>query len=66
LHRTFSVGLGTPITDSFSLLVILVIAIGLGIPLLLIIGGGIFIMCKRVRGQHLRYSDISSSYAEIN
>jgi len=55
-----------PITDSFSLLVILVIAIGLGIPLLLIIGGGIFIMCKRVRGQHHGYSDISSSYAEIN
>ena len=65
--RTFSVGLGAPIVDSFSVVLMLVIAVCLGIPVLLIVVGGVVITCKRLCGRRRDgYSEISSSYAEIN
>jgi len=66
LYRTFSVGLGAPIDEGFSLLIILVVAIGLGIPLLLVIGSIVYIAFKRLCNRHRGYAEISSSYAEIN
>jgi len=67
LYRTFSAGLGAPIDDSYSLLLIIIVAVLLGVPLLLIVVGGIFIAVRR--SCHRRrdgYMWISSSYAEIN
>ncbi|KAG8222481.1 hypothetical protein J437_LFUL000843 [Ladona fulva] len=44
LKRTLLVGYGYPLEDELSLLVILVISIGLGLPALLILIGGIYII----------------------
>jgi len=54
------------VTDSYSLLLILIAAIGLGIPVLLIIVGGVYITYKRMCVRRDGYMEISSSYAEIN
>lgn len=45
---TFMVGYGTPPNEDFSLLVILVISIGLGLPALLIIVSGIVMAVRRI------------------
>ncbi|XP_069697302.1 glycosylated lysosomal membrane protein B-like [Periplaneta americana] len=45
---TFMVGYGTPPNEDFSLLVILVISIGLGLPALLIIVAGIVMAVRRI------------------
>jgi hypothetical protein len=63
---TFAVGLGAPVTEGLSLLIILIISIGLGIPFLLIIVGALYMLMRKIC-QHRRhgYSEISSSYSEI-
>ncbi|XP_071449818.1 glycosylated lysosomal membrane protein B-like [Hetaerina americana] len=43
---TFLVGYGYPLEEEFSLLVILVISIGLGVPAMLIIIGGIYVLIR--------------------
>ncbi|KZC13593.1 Lysosomal protein NCU-G1, partial [Dufourea novaeangliae] len=54
---TFLVGYGTPPNEKFSYLVIMIIAIGLGIPLVILIAIGIYLcirkMPKRNRGVYL-------------
>ena len=41
-------GYGKPPEESFSLLVILIISIGLGLPAVLIIGSVIFLLIRRI------------------
>lgn len=48
-YRTFLVNYGSPLEEKFSLLVILVMCIGLGLPALLVIGGGTFMFAKKIR-----------------
>jgi hypothetical protein len=62
----FSVGSGVPPQDVISLMVILVISIGLGIPVLLIFGGGLTMCVKRRKDQQdAMYSDITTPYTPI-
>lgn len=56
---TVLVGLGEPPADSFSTLIIIIIAVGLGIPLVIIIVGGLFVWIRK-RMSH------SSGYEPIN
>lgn len=63
---TFAVGLGAPLTDSFSLLLIVVFAVCVGILLLVIVASFVYIVLRRLCGRHRGYAEISSSYAEIN
>lgn len=46
-----TVGLGTPPTDQFSIMVILLLGIGLGLPTVALIGGGVWMAVRKVRGQ---------------
>lgn len=52
------VGIGTPPSDFFSVLVVAIMAVGLGTPLLLLVVGGVYI-CVRNR-------DVLSQYESIN
>ena len=47
-YRTFMMGYGTPTDEDFSLLVIFVISIGLGLPALLIVISGIVMAVRRI------------------
>ena len=44
-------GIGAPPADQFSLMVILLLSIGLGLPTVALIGGGVWMIVRRVRGQ---------------
>ncbi|KAL4646701.1 glycosylated lysosomal membrane protein [Arapaima gigas] len=59
LSWTVLVGLGLPPTESFSPLVIAIMAIGLGIPLLLILLGGIGVCLRKQRSTPLGYAPIN-------
>ncbi|XP_059489961.1 glycosylated lysosomal membrane protein A-like [Neocloeon triangulifer] len=48
---TFTMGYGQPPKEKFSLLVILILAIGLGVPATLFVFGGIFMACKKCRAR---------------
>ncbi|XP_046332564.1 glycosylated lysosomal membrane protein-like [Haliotis rufescens] len=62
---TASVGNGNPPTDKVSLLVIGVISAGLGIPVIIIVFGGIFVCIKKQRKKNYRHlQDVSSSYPQ--
>lgn len=45
--RTFLVGYGTPPSDRFSYLVIMIISIGFGIPLFILLATGIYICIRK-------------------
>lgn len=64
--RTASIGYGQPPVESVSLLVIIVIAAGLGIPVIIILLGGIYVCIKRRRD--LAYSKLESvnSYPQVD
>lgn len=47
-YRTFMMGYGVPPDEDFSLLVIFVISIGLGLPALLIVISGIVMAVRRI------------------
>lgn len=47
LFRAFLVSYGSPQVEGFSMLVILILAIGLGLPVLLVLSGAIFICVRR-------------------
>jgi Lysosomal transcription factor, NCU-G1 len=64
--KTVSLGFGAPPIQPISLLIILVVSIGLGIPFVLIIAGVVFIIVKRCREGREGYSRISGGYEEIN
>lgn len=40
-------GYGLPPKEKLSVLVITILSIGLGIPILLLVGSGIFLVCKK-------------------
>lgn len=44
-------GLGVPPSEKFSTLVIVVIVVGFGIPALLIVIGGVFILIRRCKSK---------------
>ena len=43
LSRTFLIGYGTPPDEQFSYLVIMIISIGLGLPLIILLGVGLYL-----------------------
>jgi hypothetical protein len=47
IYRSFTMGYGLPPKEKLSVLVISILAIGLGIPVLLLVGSGIFLICKK-------------------
>lgn len=47
--RTMLVGVGSPPIDSFSPLVIGILTAGLGIPIVLLLGGGVFVFIAKKR-----------------
>lgn len=47
--RTFLIGYGGPEDEKFSLLIIMVISIGLGLPAVLIFVGGTYMCVRRLR-----------------
>jgi hypothetical protein len=49
LFRTYSTGFGEPPKDYVSMIVILVVAIGLGIPAIIIILAIVYVSLKRYR-----------------
>lgn len=49
LFRTYTTGFGTPPPDRVSMLVMLVVSIGLGIPALIIVFSVIYMGCKAKR-----------------
>ncbi|XP_041367916.1 glycosylated lysosomal membrane protein B-like [Gigantopelta aegis] len=58
-----TLGFGEPPADKISLLVIGVISAGLGIPVILIIFGGLFVFIRKQRSkQYKPLQDVSSSY----
>ncbi|XP_067665535.1 glycosylated lysosomal membrane protein B-like [Haliotis asinina] len=62
---TASVGYGNPPMDKVSLLVIGVISAGLGIPVIIIIFGGLFVCIRKQRNKNYRQlQDVSSSYPQ--
>lgn len=64
--RALNVGYGMPPVESVSLLLIIIIIVGLGIPVLLIISGGIYIIIQKSRQRRaLGYEDLTSSYPPI-
>lgn len=58
LSWTVTIGLGTPPSESFSTLVIVIIIVGFGVPAVLIIAGGIFILVRRLKSKD---DDLSSA-----
>lgn len=58
-NRTLAAGLGPAPSDGVSLLVILVIAIGLGIPLLLMIGSSVFVCYRNHKKKREGYLTIN-------
>ena len=59
-RRTASVGFGQPMHDTMSLLIIIIISCGLGLPVLLIVFGGIGVVIKKHRERN------ASPYRSIN
>ncbi|KAJ8386477.1 hypothetical protein AAFF_G00169470 [Aldrovandia affinis] len=59
LSWTMLVGLGTPPVDSFSPLVIVIMAVGLGTPLILILLGGVYVCIRKRRTEPLAYEPIN-------
>lgn len=52
--RSASIGYGAPPADSVSTLVIIIISAGLGIPVIIIIFGGVFVCIKRRKNKDPR------------
>lgn len=58
--RTLLVGVGSPPVDSFSPLVVAIMAVGLGIPMIILLVGGIWLCIRKSKGAS------SASYEPIN
>lgn len=59
LSWTVLMGMGDPPADSFSTLIIIIMAIGLGTPLVLIIVGGVFVWIRKRMSQSTGYEPIN-------
>ena len=64
--RTFNVGYGQPPAEKVSLMIIIVISVGLGIPVILVIMGGIYICIRNHRIRKRGFEELTSSYTGIN
>ena len=66
--RTASIGYGTAPVDAISLLVIVIISAGLGIPFVIMIIGGLYVGIKKRRktGYEQINEDVSSSQPAVN
>ncbi|CAI5661177.1 unnamed protein product [Oreochromis niloticus] len=60
LSWTLLVGVGSPPVDSFSPLVVAIMAVGLGIPMIILLVGGIWLCIRKSKGAS------STSYVPIN
>lgn len=49
LFRTFVIGYGSAPPERVSFIVIIIACIGMGIPLILLIAGGVYLAIKRMR-----------------
>ncbi|KAH9520207.1 hypothetical protein Btru_060272 [Bulinus truncatus] len=63
---TAAIGYGTPPEDSISLTVIIIISAGLGLPVVIIIFGGIFSIIRKCRRKSSAYEPISSGSINRN
>lgn len=63
--RTSLVGVGEPPSDHFSLAVICIILAGVGCPVLVILAGGVFMVCKKCTEMRRRRSMLRKNYKEI-
>ncbi|ESO94478.1 hypothetical protein LOTGIDRAFT_118279 [Lottia gigantea] len=62
-----SIGYGHPPKDAISILVIGVISAGLGLPVILILFGGVFVCVKKhMKKKDQVMSDLTASYSQIN
>ncbi|KAG5842786.1 hypothetical protein ANANG_G00181430 [Anguilla anguilla] len=59
LSWTVLVGVGSPPVDSFSPVVMVIMAVGLGTPMLLILLGGVYICVRKKRAEPLAYEPIN-------
>lgn len=50
--RTFLIGYGTPPSERFSNLVIMIISIGLGLPLIILIATGLYLCIRKLPKRH--------------
>lgn len=48
-YRTFVIGYGSAPPERVSIIVIIIACIGMGIPLILLIAGGVYLAIKRMR-----------------
>lgn len=66
--RSATVGYGIPPQDKVSLMVIIIISVGLGIPVVIIIFGGIYVCAKRRKELKVKHMHTfsGSSYDAIN
>lgn len=49
IYRTFVLGYGTAPPERVSMIIAVIACIGLGIPLILLIAGGVYLAIKRMR-----------------
>lgn len=68
VDRTASIGYGTAPIDAISLLVIVIIAAGLGIPFIIMVFGGIYVgLRKRRKSSYEQIGDsVTNSYTGVN
>lgn len=62
LSWTVTIGLGIPPSETFSTLVIVIIIVGFGVPAVLIIAGGIFLLVRRLKSKD---DDLNLSNAKL-
>jgi hypothetical protein len=63
---SFSLGIGKPPFDVISPTIVLIIAIGLGIPVVIILAGIVYTCVRKCRTRREGYEEITGSYSEIN
>lgn len=67
VNRTASVGYGTAPVEAISTTVIIIIAAGLGIPVVIIIFGGIYVCIRKRRNGYQKIDDgLTNSYPNLN
>ena len=64
-YRTTLIGFGAPPGDSLSLTVIAILLAGVVLPLIVIIGGGIYMAVRKYKRRSSRKAVIDSQYQPI-
>lgn len=62
--RTASIGYGTPPIDKVSTLVVVVISVGLGIPVIIILCGGLFVFFKKRSEKKKEYEKLNGTTSD--